>query len=324
MRKVRNSAAARSQGAGEIGAPAAAASAAPAQAEVLALAKAMLGAFEGTLGFILAVGALLAGAAAPVQAIRLNEVLANPTAGYGSEWIELENETDTAVSLAGWRIGDALRTAVIIDTGAGPAVSDAAVPPRGYAVLVQDSAAFFASAGRPEAPVIEPPSWPVLNNTGDSIRLIAPGGALHDHFVYRAVFPDNRTWCRHPIDPSRWDRSADPGGTPGRENVLPDSDAAGAAALTVTPRVFSPDGDGVDDSTVIGLEADEELDRRVEIYDREGRRVWEMAIPAGQRQAQCVWWGRSRAGERLPIGIYIIYLEAIGGESARRTVVIAR
>jgi flagellar hook assembly protein FlgD len=41
-------------------------------------------------------------------------------------------------------------------------------------------------------------------------------------------------------------------------------------------------------------------------------------------QAEFAWDGKSDDGKQQPIGIYIVYFEAVGVESTKTTVVIAR
>ncbi len=269
----------------------------------------------GTLASLLAVAAV--GITAAAEPLRINEVLANPTELAGSEWVELVNDADTAVDLIGWTFGDALRE-VTITSGSF------VVPPNGFVVLAQDSAAFRAFYGDQSILVVEPASWPALNNTGDTVRLIDTGGAEVDRFGYAAVFAANMTWSRDPSDLSGWAQSKSEGGTPGAANELRPAFFGSGFRVVVSPRVFSPDGDGVEDSTSIEIRADSDNSYTIEVFDREGRKVWELAIAAGGWEEQYVWRGESQSGERLPVGIYIVHVESGLGDEAVETVVIAR
>ena len=96
-------------------------------------------------------------------------------------------------------------------------------------------------------------------------------------------------------------------------------------AVAVKPSVFSPDGDGFEDVAIITVEeAPAEAELTMRVYDRQGRVV--RTIIDGERllKSSYTWDGRSDGGNRLPIGIYILYLEAAGGGSVKKTVVIAR
>lgn len=251
------------------------------------------------------------------KALRINEVLANPTEAVGAEWVELVNESDTAVNLFGWKLGDALREVTITSGGV-------VVPPNGYIVLVQDSAAFRSFYADQSLLVVEPGSWPALNNTGDTVRLIDPAGLEADRFGYAAVFSANMTWSRNPSDPSGWGQSRSEGGTPGAANELRPVFTGDGLRVLVSPRVFSPDGDGVEDSTAIEIRGDSDDRYTVRVYDREGRKVWEYEVVAGRWEERYVWRGESQSGERLPVGIYIVHVESGNGDEAVETVVIAR
>ncbi len=135
-------------------------------------------------------------------------------------------------------------------------------------------------------------------------------------------------------DPANWTSSPDPsGGTPGRPNAArlqvnpPRSERPD---LEITPSPFSPDGDGLDDVTTIrfALPAPDAL-VRARIFDSQGRLVRTLGPINSGAQGLLLWDGRDDAGGALPIGIYIVLLEAMdarGGRllSRRAPVVLAR
>ena len=80
--------------------------------------------------------------------------------------------------------------------------------------------------------------------------------------------------------------------------------------VQVVPRVFTPNGDGINDITditlsIFHLEGEKQL--RVEIYDLAGRRLRDLSTstthPSGERRVQ--WDGRDEVGEIVPPGIYM-------------------
>jgi hypothetical protein len=75
---------------------------------------------------------------------------------YTSEWVELYNATAERINLRGWRIDDA-------DEG-GALSLEGALDPGGYLVITLPRA--------------------MLNNSGDTVRLLGPDGALVDSFSY--------------------------------------------------------------------------------------------------------------------------------------------
>ncbi len=161
------------------------------------------------------------------------------------------------------------------------------------------------------------PSWHLVgvrNTTGLALERLLPEG------------PSN--------DPANWTSSPDPsGGTPGRPNAarlqenptLPEQ-----PSLEIAPSPFSPDGDGLDDVAVIRftLPAGGAL-VRVRIFDAQGRLVRTLGPIGSGAQGLLLWDGRDDAGDALPIGIYVVLLEAMdarGGRliSRRAPVVLAR
>lgn len=123
-------------------------------------------------------------------------------------------------------------------------------------------------------------------------------------------------------DAANWTSSPDPsGGTPGRPNAArlrerlpllehPD--------LEIAPSPFSPDGDGIDDVAVLRftLPATSAL-VRARIFDSQGRLVRTLGpVPSGA-QGMLLWDGRDDAGSALPIGIYVVLLEAMDAQGDR-------
>ncbi|MBI5266071.1 MAG: lamin tail domain-containing protein [candidate division Zixibacteria bacterium] len=248
--------------------------------------------------------------------IELFEVMANPQDGLSSEWIEVRNREDTAVSLAGWCVGDSVQLSLIT-------ALTSAIPSHEYLVLAQDTAnvrAFYPGFG---GLLIEVSPWPTLNNSGDLVRLVDSFDLLADTFAFTSVFDSNQTWGR-PENENRWGRSVDNGGTPGAINNVRFAPAARALKVRVTPQIISPDGDGIDDSALIQVEAPPADGFTVRIYDVQGRLVRTFEHSAVDLAPQYVWQGRDDGGGKLPPGIYILFVEVEGVESIKKTIVVAR
>ena len=107
-------------------------------------------------------------ASSATSGLRLSEFLSDPEqSGRDSpfEWVEIINTTTEPISLAGWSIGDGVETDPL------PAVI---VPPGGYVVVAGKSVQL-----PPDVAVVRLADGEIgagLNNSGDTIRLIAPGG----------------------------------------------------------------------------------------------------------------------------------------------------
>ncbi len=249
--------------------------------------------------------------------VRLSECLPNPTDNLQSEWIELYNRHDSTIDLSGWYIGDSVGNYLVT---AGSLTVDAGQ----YIVLVQDSVYFSFFYPDFAGQFFEPAQWPTLNNDGDVIRLIDPYGIEADRFAYEAVYDSNYTWARsgRTGQEDKWGRSVTSGGSPGEPNkiVL----YTGSTKIYTEPQIFSPNNDGIEDVVTIGVEAPEADTYTLKIYDRQGRVVKTFLDGQSSLQAEFVWDGKSDDGKQQPIGIYIVYFEAVGVESTKTTVVIAR
>jgi hypothetical protein len=241
----------------------------------------------------------------------LSEFLSNPTPMLSTEWVELKNVSSEIMDLADWQLGDSTRLVAI-------SPSSLTVQPGAYVVLAEDSLNFLGFYLNFEQHLHQPSQWPALNNNGDWLRLVDRFGIEADHFVYKEVFDSNYTWSRGETVDHRndWGSSGSPGGSPGVRNVVRFS-AEGSTSLKITlqPRIFSPDGDGRDDSTVIIVIPPEADGYDLKLYDSHGRLVRTFEEGAANLLGQYVWRGRDDGGRQLPIGIYVLY---------KKTVVIAR
>jgi len=249
--------------------------------------------------------------------VRLSECLPNPTGNLQSEWIELYNRHDSTIDLSGWYIGDSVGNYLIT---AGSLTVDAGQ----YVVLVQDSVYFSFFYPDFAGQYFEPAQWPTLNNDGDVIRLIDTYGIEADRFAYESAYDSNYTWARsgRTGQEDRWGRSVTSGGSPGEPNKIVLYN--GSTKIYTEPQIFSPNNDGIEDVVTIGVEAPEADTYTLKIYDRQGRVVKTFLDGQSSLQAEFVWDGKSDDGKQQPIGIYIVYFEAVGVESTKTTVVIAR
>ncbi len=249
----------------------------------------------------------------------LTETLANPQGHLGAEWLELKNCTGEAFDLSGWLIGDALNLHEIspdtISIASGERV-----------VLAQSEAEFALYYSDFDGRCIEPGSWASLNNDGDIVRLVDLQGIEADRFEYVAAYDDNHTWCRSEdaSEPDRWGRSVSPGGSPGLINDVVFEQSASSLTVSIDPPYVSPDGDGVVDFTTFTIDAPQADDYTVKIYDRQGRVVRTFQQSDQFLLPRLQWDGLSDAGKHLPIGLYILYVEASGVESTKRPIVVAR
>ncbi len=248
--------------------------------------------------------------------VRLSEVQAHSLHPQGGEWVEIENTADTAIDLAGWQLGDSIG---YVDISSESVI----VPADTLFLLVQDSAGFRAEFPLYSGLMHEPETWREFNNSSDSVRLLDLYGLQADRFYYDDNANDGRTWSITPT--GGWSRSENEGGTPGEANrVRVDPEGSSSISIKIAPRIFSPDGDGYEDSTEIVVTTSGSLSYVLKLYDSQGRLVKTFEDYSPDLAQSYSWDGRSDSGRRLPIGIYILYFEALGVESIKKTIVLAR
>jgi hypothetical protein len=91
---------------------------------------------------------------------------------------------------------------------------------------------------------------------------------------------------------------------------------------SVAPRVFSPNGDGRNDVTVIRIDNPNGLPAGGTIYDVDGARVADLT-PGPAPGLSLLWDGRDDAGQAAEGGIYL-YQVTVGDRRATGTVVVVR
>ncbi|MDZ7771400.1 MAG: lamin tail domain-containing protein [Balneolaceae bacterium] len=169
------------------------------------------------------------GEAAPGELL-FNEFAFDPP-GDAPEYVEIVNTGPSILNLQGWRVGDAAGSAAL-------AADTLALFPDSLLVLTADTAALagaYAQRG-PSAPV---PSMPTLNNGGDLLLLLAPGGWTADSLAYTPAWGgadgalERRSLAVDAAWPENWaDAPGNPGGSPGLSNtVAPDTEAPRVRSL---------------------------------------------------------------------------------------------
>jgi len=255
----------------------------------------------------------------PAGILALNEVMHSPAEGQ-TEWIEVVNVAGESVRVAGWFLGDD-EEAFAISCPEGPAV----VAPGAFLVAARDT----ELVGSPcPCPVVPTDGWEALS-VHDTVVLLDDHGTPIDRVQYERSWGGERGVSLErvrpdmpPDDVSNWGSSVDrSGATPGLPNsiYLPERPAGGS--LEALPNPFTPDGDGVDDRTVIRFDLPvARATARLTVFDLRGRvravLLDREPVPA---RRELIWDGTGEGGELLPSGLYVLFLEAI---SARQGVLV--
>ncbi|GAB4319827.1 MAG: hypothetical protein Kow0074_09670 [Candidatus Zixiibacteriota bacterium] len=250
----------------------------------------------------------------------ISEFLADPEIGGPDEWVEIVNLAEQPLSMRSLRIGDSSGSSAI------PLMFDEYMPPGQYWVLAENEAAFLSHYPHFTGRLVQVPSWPSLNNTGDRVTLIGAGGEVIDSVSFRDTHGDNRSWERLEMTVDHamidgWTISVDPSGaTPGRENSI-DPSAAGSFAVTVSPNpMYLSAGDKV--SIAYRLEIGERL--TLKVFDRTGRLVRTLASDTPAATGSVVWDATNDDGAQVRPGPYVLLGESRpAGSTCKDVIVVA-
>lgn len=252
--------------------------------------------------------------------IIFNELLPDPASG-GSEYFELYNRSDDALSLAGLAVA-VRKTDGSLSTRYPLASVSRLIEPEGYALLTKnkEGVASFYLISAPEV-LYELTKLPVLANTSSTLVLFrVKDEVVIDEVSYSSkwhassikdekgvslerIDPDATTQ-----DPANWtSASASSGyGTPGYRNSQ-----YGASVPEEPTGIEVPVLVEGSDSYMITYHLDQPgYNCRIFIFDTSGRRIAEIANHELLGiEGWLTWDGLSLSGRRLQTGVYIFYAE---------------
>jgi hypothetical protein len=275
----------------------------------------------------------------------INEIMFAPFAGEG-EYVEFLNNGDQPVSLSRWRLTAGGASSAVPKTMILPFAGSPLLPGK-CAVAAEDSGLFRffpALIGAGGGAVVIPRTWETrLNNAGECLWLADSQGSVVDSVCYSPSWHNPAVIDRtgrslerilgtgNSNDPGNWSTCTLPeGGTPGARNSVALSGIVPEGTVAASPNPFSPDGDGVDDATVIHYRIPAGVwSVSVRIFDARGRAIRTLATCAPSTgEGDCIWDGRD--GERViaRMGIYVVFVEAtdarrLSAFSAKGVVVLA-
>ena len=269
----------------------------------------------------------------------INEIMFDPLT-TSCEWIELYNNSGKYLSLNGWK--------AIVGTKSINIFSDCKfyLQPNSYLILAADSTLYnrfgFLQSTSDSSRRVLLNSNLSLVNTGTLIKVSDVQNSIIDSLIYSDKWhnnnlPDTKGYSLERINisllstlPSNWSSSADPlGGTPGKKNSIYTSNNK-ETSLSISPNPFSPDGDGREDFTIIKYKLKTNTAQvRVKIFDVKGRMIKSLLNnQISGSESQIIFDGKDDSGEKLRVGIYVAFLEAVddnGGtiEQIKATFVVA-
>lgn len=265
----------------------------------------------------------------PVQGepgdVVINELLFDPLEG-GYDFVELYNRSTRAQSLAGWSIANG--EGGVPQTDDPITENEIVLLPGQFLVLTENSDALpdhypFTRLDR----VLLMPSMPAFTVGSGEVFLLMPDLQQGDFFPYNedmhfdllnstdGVSLERVDPFRPSLDETNWQSAAQSQGfaTPGYINSqswFGDFDPEG---ISIEPEVFSPDNDGYQDQLHIHYADDTPgMLAQIFIFDSEGRKVRNLTRNELLGANNTISWdGLTDENLLAPVGIYVIYFEAI-------------
>ncbi len=254
----------------------------------------------------------------------INEILFNPPADGGNDYVEIVNVSERNISLQGWQLanepgGTVSNYRLVTDL---PII----LYPGDYMVLTQRKSGVVPFyPGAREDRMLEMASLPAYNNGDGVVILTDPDLMVIDRVPYdedmhypllrdvKGVSLERLDFFRDSDDQTNWHSASEVVGfgTPGYENSQL-SIASPDGVLSITPEVFSPDNDGFDDQLLISYElARDGFTGSIRIFDDLGRPVRRVAhnVLLGN-SGTFSWDGFTDDRLKAGIGIYIVFFEA--------------
>ena len=279
-------------------------------------------------------------------AMVVNEIMFDPLPGH-NEWVEFYHRGQDPIDIARWRFSDRPTA-----SGANSFVITTAstiIQPRDFIVVAADSSLFFqfpylaTASPAVHCFILNRSNGFGLNNDGDDVILRDALGKTIDSVSYSSLWhhPDVAITKGRSLerispdiasnDQRNWSTSpSSRGGTPGQPNGIFTTSLPAAASLSISPNPFSPDGDGFEDFCIVRYNLPLSTSViRISIFDVRGRLLRTLAnTELSGPQGEIVWDGLDDSKQRVRIGPYIVFIEAIDGQAgvlatAKAVVVVA-
>lgn len=254
----------------------------------------------------------------------INEILFNPPPA-GSDYVELYNPGRDVIDLK--QLYVASRTAAGALAGIQQLASSSHLLfPGEYRVLTEDPEWLISHfMVKEHATILSMPALPSLPDDKGTIILLTAHEQVIDELKYDrqwhfgliseddGIALERIDYSKPAQDSHNWGSAAATAGfgTPGYQNSQFRADLQAQGTLTVTPALFSPDNDALDDFVNLRFQLpDPGYVVNITIFDAAGHPVRHLARSTTlATQATLRWDGLDNNRHRLPIGIYIILTE---------------
>jgi len=274
--------------------------------------------------------------------IVINEILFNPKSS-GEDYVEFYNRSKKILNLKNAYIANR-NTAGAISSIKQFTTEDYAYFPGDYIVVTSDASILQRDyvANNPHA-ILEVSSMPSFNDDKGNVILLNEQGRIVDEVKYTekwhfALISNREGVSLERINPdapsvkSNFHSAASSVGfgTPTYKNSQFRSDLELPGDITLSPAVFSPDNDGIDDFATIQYSfPDPGYVANITIFDAVGRPVRYLQRNAlNGLKGFYRWDGLGEKQQKLPVGIYIVYTEVFNLQGKtkqfKNTIVLAR
>ena len=258
--------------------------------------------------------------------ILINEILFDPIAP-GVDYVELYNNTDKTFDLSTLMLG------VIRESFPNPAdttlkeiTADSRLfLPQTYVLLSTNSEIVGQQYDCPTDNYVQMASFPSYANAGGTAILMSKGGTMIDYMVFsekmhypllkvtKGVALERVAFDQPSMAADNWHSAAERVhfGTPGQPNSMMQTAEPSQDEISISPDVFSPDGDGFDDACFINYRFDEAgYTMNIYIFNVAGQLLRHLVKGelVGQ-EGSTLWNGLDNNGNKVPVGVYVVVTE---------------
>ncbi|TPE45033.1 hypothetical protein FJM65_07740 [Pontibacter mangrovi] len=254
----------------------------------------------------------------------INEILFNPRTG-GADFVELVNRSDKYISLKDWKLantsGDTISNIKNITT------ANYVLAPGQYAVLTSspDNIKQNYPLARQET-FIRMANLPSYPDDAGTVVVLQPDGEVSDRFSYDEkmhfeLLDDvngvslERVRLEGPSMAGNFHSAATTVfATPGYKNSQSQEEVQAQRVFEISSKVFSPDGDGYEDFTIINYRTDKTgLVANITVFDANGREIRKLVRnELLEANGFFRWDGLREDGAKANIGYYLFYIELFG------------
>lgn len=265
--------------------------------------------------------------------IVINEILFNPNSG-GVDFVEIVNRSAKYLNLQNWQLAN--KEAGEVANQRTISTQNLLIAPGQYLAITTNTTVLQAHypAAVPERlwSMASLPSYP---DAAGTVVLLMPNGAVADEVSYRSaqhfkllrdaegVSLERISLAGPSVEANFHSAATNVKATPGyRNSQAREAGIGGASKLELTPKVITPDGDGVDDVLLLQFKLPQAgFVASVQIFDASGRLVRKLAGNTLLGAEELLQWdGLKDNGSKAAIGYYIVLVNLFDLQGKQETI----